>query len=330
MRFESTPAAAGKFVITLCSVATPVTIPQPRSPQLSRFRFFLDQSLVEDRKGYTLYMGHFATLAEAEKWLTVLRRIYPGAFVSEGPAAQADTFSDTQVLSILEKRRADSTVTGADTAASVRGIPLLRPGDTSTRQALKEAVVRDAPVSFAVQLQWSTQPIELEKAPRHAIFSSYTLYATQARLDGRDWFCLRLGFFRDAVSARQVAQYLFSDFPSVAVVPVPPLEHTAALQTGKRSTGAVLAAQAQMQTRQAPAPVRQACVVPPPRDSKGGPEASSRAKRSGVTLEDTLETLRTSDFSMEDDDESAATGVRHLRIVKERPIRSPIPQRRKL
>jgi hypothetical protein len=328
MRFESTPAAAGKFVITLCSVATPVTIPQPRSPQLSRFRFFLGQSLEEDQKRYTLYMGHFATRAEAEKWLTVLRRIYPDAFVSQEPAAQPDTFSDTQVLSILEERRADSTVTGADTAAAVRGIPLLRPGDTSTRQALKEAVVRDAPVSFAVQLQWSTQPIELEKAPRHAIFSSYTLYTTQARLDGRNWFCLRLGFFRDAVSARQVAQYLFSDFPSVAVVPVPPLEHTTALQTGKRSTGAVLAAQTQ--TRQAPAPVRQACVVPPPRDSKGVTAAPSRAKRGGVTLEDTLETLRTIDFAMEDDDESAATGVRHLRVVKERPARSPIPQRRKL
>ena len=328
MRFESTPAAAGKFVITLCSVATAVTIPQPRSPQLSRFRFFLGQSLEEDQKGYTLYMGHFATRAEADKWLTVLRRIYPDSFVSEDPAAQAATFSDTQVLSILEERRADSTVTAADTAAAVRGIPLLRPGDTSTRQALKEAVVRDAPVSFAVQLQWSTQPIELEKAPRHAIFSSYTLYTTQARLDGRNWFCLRLGFFRDAVSARQVAQYLFSDFPSVAVVPVPPLEHTAALQTGKRSTGAVLAAQAQ--TRQAPAPVRQACVVPPLRDSKGGTAAPSRAKRGGVTLEDTLETLRTSDFAMEDDDESAATGVRHLQVVKERPVRSPSPQRRKL
>jgi hypothetical protein len=328
MRFESTPAAAGKFVITLCSVATPVTIPQPRSPQLSRFRFFLGQSLEEDQKRYTLYMGHFATLAEAGKWLTILRRIYPGAFVSEGPAVHPDTFSDTQVLSILEERRADSTVTGADTAAAVRGIPLLRPGDTSTRQALKEAVVRDAPVLFAVQLQWSTQPIELEKAPRHAIFSSYTLYTTQARLDGRDWFCLRLGFFRDAVSARQVAQYLFSDFPSVAVVPVPPLEHTAALQTGKRSTGAVLAAQAQI--RQAPAPVRQTCVVPPPRDSRRGSEAPSRARRTGVTLEDTLETLRASDFAMQDDDESAATGVRHLRVVKERPIRSPIPQRRKL
>src|SRR4051812_1509981 len=109
MRFESTPAAAGKFVITLCSVATPVTIPQPRSPELTRFSFFLGQSLAGDRKRYTLYMGHFATATEAEKWLKILRGIYPDAFVSEGPTAQASTFSDTQVLSILEQRRAEGT-----------------------------------------------------------------------------------------------------------------------------------------------------------------------------------------------------------------------------
>src|SRR5579859_1874195 len=107
-RFESTPASVeGKFVITLCSVATPVTIPQPRSPQLTRFRFFLGQSLVANRKRYTLYMGYFSTLADARKWLTVLRGNYPDAFVSEGPATEADTLSDTQVLSILEGRHAD-------------------------------------------------------------------------------------------------------------------------------------------------------------------------------------------------------------------------------
>jgi hypothetical protein len=239
MRFESTPVAAGKFVITLCSVATPVTIPQPRSAQLSRFKFFLGQSLEADRKQYTLYMGYFVTLAEAEKWLTVLRGIYPDACVSEGSATPADSFSDTQVLSILEKRGSDRAVTGTDAAAAAHDISLLRPDDTSTRLALKDAVARDAPVWFAVQLQWSTQPIELAKAPRHPIFSSYTLYTARARLEGREWFCLRLGFFSDAISAKQVAQFLFSDFPSVAVVPVNPQEHATGLETAKRSTGGV-------------------------------------------------------------------------------------------
>jgi hypothetical protein len=186
-----------------------------------------------------------------------------------------------------------------------------------------------------VQLQWSLQPIELEKAPRHAIFSSYTLYTTQARLEGRDWFCLRLGFFSDAISAKQVAQYLYSDFPSVAVVPVNPQEHATALETGKRSTGAVLSAQTRQErdkeaatvranhgtASKAPTPVRQAAAVSAP-------------KRTGVTLEDTLETLRTSEFPMDSEDDFSATGVRHLQVVRERPVtRQPgnsNPQRRKM
>lgn len=101
MRFEATPAPAeGKFVITLCSVSTPVTIPQSRSPQFTRFRFFMGQSVEDARKRYTLYMGYFQTPAEAEKWLTFLRGIYPDAFVSEAPGS----LSDSQVLSILEER----------------------------------------------------------------------------------------------------------------------------------------------------------------------------------------------------------------------------------
>jgi len=332
MRFESTPAAAeGKFVITLCSVATPVTIPQPRSPQLTRYRFFLGQTMEGGRKRYTLYMGHFKTSADAAKWLTVLRGIYPDAFVSEEGATHSGVLSDTQVLSILEERRTDATAASADATAAVRDISLLRPDDTVTRRALKDAVSHDAPVSFAVQLQWAAQPIELEKAPRHPIFSSYTLYTTQARLEGRNWFCLRLGFFSDAISAKQVAQFLFSDFPSVAVVPVNPQEHTQALETGLRSTGAALTAQ----VRQVPpAPARQAAVAAAPRDVKSSPSAPTRPKPAGISLEETLETLRTSEFAMDSDDEWNTTGVRHLQVVKERPAsrqpRNAVPQRRKL
>lgn len=335
MRFESTPAAAeGKFVITLCSVATPVTIPQPRSPQLARFRFFLGQSEQGGRKRYTLYMGHFATVTEAEKWLTVLRGIYPDAFVSEQSDRQTDSFSDTQVLSILEERRADPAATVADESA-VRNISLLRPDDTRTRLALKDAVRQNAPVSFAVQLQWSTQPIALEKVPRHAIFSSYTLYVTPARLEGREWFCLRLGFFGDAISAKQVAQFLFSDFPSVAVVPVDAVEHVQALENGQRSAGALLSAQQRQERgRNEVTAVRQLATVATPRDLKSPPAASTRRKSTGVTLEETLETLRTSGFALDVEDESSTTGVRHLQVTMERPParqpRGASPQRRKM
>ncbi|HEY4340722.1 MAG TPA: hypothetical protein VGM97_12330 [Steroidobacteraceae bacterium] len=76
------------------------------------------------------------------------------------------------------------------------------------------------PAAFSIQLQWSVQPIDLAKVPPLAIFGAYTLYTVEGSREGRRWFGLRLGFFKDANSAKQVAQYVRSEFSSVAVVPV--------------------------------------------------------------------------------------------------------------
>jgi hypothetical protein len=149
-------------------------------------------------------MGYFASLAEARKWLKILRGTYPSAFISAASAADTESLSDTQVLAILEPRR-------------------------------------PAPESFAVQLQWSELPIDLEKMPRDAIFNTYTLYTTQVHDEGRRWFALRLGFFSDAISARQVALYVAPDFASAAVVPVTPREQATAIATRKTSVGGALA-----------------------------------------------------------------------------------------
>jgi hypothetical protein len=64
----------------------------------------------------------------------------------------------------------------------------------------------------------------LDKVPPLAIFSAYTLYTVEGNRDGRKWYGLRLGFFSDANAAKQVAQYVRSDFASVAVLPVSPRE----------------------------------------------------------------------------------------------------------
>jgi hypothetical protein len=76
------------------------------------------------------------------------------------------------------------------------------------------------PAAFSIQLQWSVQPVDLAKVPPLAIFGAYTLYTVEGSREGRRWFGLRLGFFSDANSAKQVAQYVRSEFSSVAVVPV--------------------------------------------------------------------------------------------------------------
>jgi hypothetical protein len=75
-----------------------------------------------------------------------------------------------------------------------------------------------------VQLDWSVTPFDMAKVSPLAIFNAYTLYTTEASRDGRTWFGLRLGFFSDAVSAKQVAYYVRSDFKSVSVVPVTTIE----------------------------------------------------------------------------------------------------------
>src|SRR5271169_5726353 len=77
--------AAGSFVLHLCSSTTPMALPQADLPELKRFSFFISRRFEEGRERFRLHMGHFATLAEAEEWLAVVREIYPGAWAGEAP-----------------------------------------------------------------------------------------------------------------------------------------------------------------------------------------------------------------------------------------------------
>jgi hypothetical protein len=144
---------------------------------------------------------------------------WPIQTARESPAVQPDALTDTQVIRKLEQRRAGPRP-GDAKEQRARAIPLLAPEDTATRRTLREAVQRDAPVWFAVQLQSSPQAEDLRPSAWDPIFGFYTLYATRARHGGREWFCLRLGFFSDVISAKQVALYLRSSYETAAVVPV--------------------------------------------------------------------------------------------------------------
>jgi hypothetical protein len=252
-----------------------------------------------------------------------------------------NTFTDTQVLKFLETRRADgSDLTGIDVETGA--ISLLKPDDTFTRRALKEAATDNAPVWFAVQLQWSVQPVELSKVPPLAIFSAYTLYTVEGSRDGRKWFGLRLGFFSDAISAKQVAYYVRSEFTSVAVVPVSPQERTRASDVEKKADGIAFPkksrpepldefklidaddAQAQVATR-----LRQAATTKHAGPAKATPPAARRTQskagksrvgareaRSPQTLEETLEILGAGELEVDTGNGEGIneSGVRHLRV----------------
>src|SRR5579863_3755441 len=535
------PAAAnGPFVLNLCSSSTPMALAQTELPELKRFNFFVSRRFEEGRERFRLHMGYFATLAEAEEWLNVVREIYPGAWAGEAPgrklreraaAAAADQarhaagpqvqalvpparpaspapapppppsvlrvpvvhaappfaqvapralaaallqparpsgkpaaaptaappvaqpaqrtaaappprsvaavaaqlapraatpvaprpaaahppqaaaapvaqpvvapparpvarggrgqvkqvfedsnvrevlralgdasatgetrqmqvpppprettaehagLSDTQVLKLLETRRAvDSEPLPADMADG-GAIPLLKPDDTGTRRALKEAVASNAPVAFAVQLQWSVQPAELHKVPPLAIFSAYTLYTVEGSRDGRKWYGLRLGFFSDAISAKQVAYYVRSEFASVAVVPVSPQERDRATEDNQRFSGVGAprkrrgsednefklidsdeadGAAAPSAAQPVAAPAAQAAAAAPSAPAAKQPPASrnartdggkigARERRTPQTLEETLEILGANELAIAGakGDTTSDTGVRH-------------------
>jgi hypothetical protein len=267
-------------------------------------------------------------------------RMMPAPMLAGLDAASDDhNFSDTQVLKFLEVRRADGTeLTGVDVETGA--ISLLKPDDTGTRRALKEAVAENAPVWFAVQLQWAVQPVELSKVPPLAIFSAYTLYTVEGSRDGRKWYGLRLGFFSDAISAKQVAYYVRSEFTSVAVVPVSPQERTRASDVDKK-------AQMAFPKRTRPEPVDEFKLIdsnyqpaPPARPrpaatkpaapartappaaaaARRAPKANGRVRaresRSPQTLEETLEILGAGELEMDNGTGQTMneSGVRHLRV----------------
>ncbi len=250
--------------------------------------------------------------------------------------------SDSQVLKLLESRRSDGGRAVDDSSISV-----LKPDDTGTRHELKEALATNAPVSFAVQLQWSVQAIEITKVPPLAIFSAYTLYTVEGSREGRRWYGLRLGFFSDAIAAKQVAQYVRSEFASVAVVPVGLQERGRATATDGKS-GKVQSSAAPSPVLEklpsetsefkliddspalptpAPAAPHEKAPVAAPQKRAGkstGGRVRAREKRSPQTLEETLEILGADQLEIEESRGEVVndTGVRHLQVEvrKESPF----------
>jgi len=95
-------AADQLFVINLCTLAAPITVPQPRASRLTRYSFFLSHFWADGQRQYRLHMGHFHSAAEAQKWLVTLQRVYPKAYVSESPEAHPDLMGTTQRLRVLQ------------------------------------------------------------------------------------------------------------------------------------------------------------------------------------------------------------------------------------
>jgi hypothetical protein len=342
---QSTPAPMGAASAAprRAAVAAPASAPAapPKPTRTGAKPVFEDSNVREVLKA----LGDASATGE-----TRLMRTPPAP--SREPAPASSSLSDTQVLKMLETRRSEESE-GKPAGVDDDGIPLLKPDDTGTRQALKEAVVSNSAVAFAVQLQWSVQPVELDKVPPLAIFSAYTLYTVEGSRDGRRWYGLRLGFFSDAISAKQVAHYVRSEFSSVAVVPVSPQEKgratdqdAAAALTGPApartdpmdefklidideppkipARPSVPPAGATKAGQPAPKVAVGRTVVQPSAPQPSPPQAKARVRarvgardsRGPQTLEETLEILGASQLTIEDGRGEIVndSGVRHLRV----------------
>jgi len=354
---QATDASAGigAFMLTLCRLETPISIRPPQNPQLAQFKFFMSRSPHTDgSQRLHLHMGYFPTLADAEKWLQVMRPRYPTAIATRTPPVlsrrpaqqvpeppvvhgippgQASALTDTQVLQILETRVQPSQPGKRPPARPE--ISLLRPEDTNTRRALKEAVVKGAPISFVVQLCRSSEPIKLGSVPSLDIFRAYTLYLAEGAFEGTPWYALRMGFFGDADSAKQVAYYARTNFTSVAVVPINDDERTRAnkkpialtllaKKTFDRSIDEMLAADqaesALPETPRYPSPEVPFKAPPQPASAPNRATTTPPKARQKDSLEQTLELLASSEIWSNTDNESLTeTGVRHLKVeVKKR------------
>jgi hypothetical protein len=227
-----------------------------------------------------------------------------------GPAArEPGVLPEAQVIRLLEEKRGDPLNT------------------TST------------PAAFAIQLQWSVQSIDLAQVPPLAILGAYTLYTVEGNREGRKWFGLRLGFFSDANSAKTVAQYVRSEFSSVAVVPVSLRERDGAnAAQGGPKAAASEPATAQATTERLPeqsaefkllddtagrpkssgAAGKAALPIPGrPRIAKGrGNRVHASEKRSPKTLEETLEILGADQLQIEGAKKKLTSNgpVRHLDV----------------
>lgn len=148
---------------------------------------------------------------------------------------ELDDLSDTQTIRLLERHSPYKE--GSQEANADEAIRVIKPEDAQSMQAIKSDVKRNAPVLFAVQLDWSVTPFDMAKVPPLAIFNAYTLYTNEANREGRTWYGLRLGFFSDAVSAKQVAYYVRSDFKTVSVVPVTTIEKERATDLNAERSG---------------------------------------------------------------------------------------------
>jgi hypothetical protein len=100
-------------------------------------------------------------------------------------------------------------------------VPILDTTMTIRTISISEMEDANQPKWFSVQLAVSEQPFNLDAMPRLDIFAAYRVYSVAINGDdGKLKHSLRLGFFKEEVSADAVAGYLKTFFPAPTITRV--------------------------------------------------------------------------------------------------------------
>lgn len=99
---------------------------------------------------------------------------------------------------------------------------------TQTIRALTAAELEDEAQEkwFAIELAVSDQPVNLDAMPHLDIFEAYRVYSVANAANGKITHSMRLGFFKESVSAEAVAGYLKTFFSAPTVLRISIAEHT--------------------------------------------------------------------------------------------------------
>ena len=294
------------------------------------------------------------------------------------PARQAATASldsvraaiasldDASRAALTAKRRADSSSAELKLLSETQTMRLL---ESRRQQEQADKVGRDpaAPpiadfAGYVVQLRWSTRPIDISQLPAMAIFDAYTLYSAEGSNGAQHWYGLRLGFFTDADSARQVANYVRSEFASVSVVPIATAERNGAQEAAhgtkpakpaapSRSSGSgefrliddlkapvveaavpVVAPPSAAQPAAVPAAAAQSATAPAAKSkakpSRTGAKQPAEGRRPPLTIEETLEILGANTLTLETKRGAGLSGATSSAMLH--AARRKTPQKSKL
>jgi hypothetical protein len=242
---NASDAGKPQYVITLSVTPQPQPLPPASSlPQIGGLTVFRARYPIANREVHLQQLGWFDSLEAAQAMLPLVERTHPGAFVEQARTGTMTSLDDTSIAEFEVLRRPPVTpppgapplppippltpapeATPAGPSAPAAGAPgnapaVRPPAAPEVRLPAREPFAPPAVQRYAIQLVRQPTPIDMSRVARPSIFQGYTLYRVQSERDGYRTYGLRLGFFTDAHSARLVADYVKSQFPRCAAVPV--------------------------------------------------------------------------------------------------------------